>query len=350
MIRVARFVAIVSSVVSWGFPSLLPAQQQSPVPGTGTWIEYVGDVLEDPAWEFVHNHPKSSYENDDLRRFPGGFSVNRRWEEGGERGQPDLLKVVPTPADGLPGSQYALLLQTLHSGVPGRSNGRVEQDDLVVNGVNRIGTIPVTETPSVVVRVYLPPADTWEDRTGPHFGFRTQVTTKVRKTDSQPGRFRSRSHTYTAVEPYWPGIWVHFFSGTDGNVESDAAALTVRGNRLGHDFRVRDITSAEFGWWTLGMSFSPDGAVHYFASPGVDDLTADDYLTTQFPYSYRAIQMENMFFNVCNRNDGRTWSTPFVIDDPRVYVLRADRVQSIVQRRQAAAQTATKSGSTSRTR
>ena len=348
MFRVARF-AIIGSVASLSLAPLLSAQQQAAVPGSGTWIQYVGDTLEDSAWEFIHNHPKSSYENDNRRRFPGGYSVNGRWQEGGERGQPDVLQVVPTPANGLPGSQYALLVKTLHSGVPGISNGKVEQDDLVVDSVNRIGTIPVGETPSVVARVYLPPADEWENRTGPHFGFRAQVTTKVRKSNSQSGRFRPRSNSYTAVEPYWPGIWVHFFSSTDPKVENDAAALTVRGNRLGHDFKVRDITPEEFGWWTMGMSFTPNGAVHYFASPGVDDLTQDDYLTSQFPYSYRAEKLENMFFDVCNRNDGKTCSTPFVIDDPRIYVLQARRVESIVQRRQAA-QTAAKTSKPSRNR
>jgi hypothetical protein len=67
------------------------------------------------------------------------------------------------------------------------------------------------------------------------------------------------------------------------------------------------------------MSFTPDGMVHYFASPGVDDLTMDDHITSQFPYGYRTEQLKTFFFNVCTRDDGKTWSTPWVVDDPKVY-------------------------------
>ena len=70
--------------------------------------------------------------------------------------------------------------------------------------------------------------------------------------------------------------------------------------------------------------------VHYYASPGVDNLTEDDYLTSQYPYSRQAEKFETMFFNFCNRNDGHTWSTPFIVDDPRLYIVNSNRVMSIV--------------------
>ena len=95
------------------------------------------------------------------------------------------------------------------------------------------------------------------------------------------------------------------------------------------------ISETELGWWTLGMSFSRDGKVHYFASQGVDDLTSQDHLTSQFPYSFRAERLNSFFFNSCNLNDGTTWSTPFVIDDPSVYVVNSTRVMQLVQRREA---------------
>jgi hypothetical protein len=31
--------------------------------------------------------------------------------------------------------------------------------------------------------------------------------------------------------------------------------------------------------------------------------------------------MNNFFFNVANWDNGRTWSTPWVIDDPKVFVI-----------------------------
>ncbi len=309
--------------------------QSAFVPGTGTLITFVGDEVEDPSWEFIHNSPKSSRENDERTRFPSGHASNGRWFEGPERGQPDLMKIVKAPAGAMPGSQYAMLVRTLNSGIPGVRSYDVQQDDLIVDGVSRIGRIPVGEVPSIVTRVWLPPADEWENRSGPHFGFRGTTTATVTKTEPRKlGPFRTRNETFTTAEQYWPGIWVHFRSETSPKVDQDSAFLTVRGNRLGHDFKVRDIPVEEFGWWTMGMSFTPDGRVHYYAKPGVENLTPADHLASETPYSYRAEYMENMFYDFCNKNDGQTWSTPFVIDNPQLFVLKADRVLSIVKRKE----------------
>ncbi|MEO9591893.1 MAG: hypothetical protein ABJG45_09980, partial [Rhodopirellula bahusiensis] len=73
---------------------------------------------------------------------------------------------------------------------------------------------------------------------------------------------------------------------------------------------------------TLGMSVTPDGMVHYYASPGVEDLTEEDYITSQFPYGYEAERMRTFFYNVCSADDGRRWSTSFVVDDPKVFLVR----------------------------
>jgi hypothetical protein len=32
--------------------------------------------------------------------------------------------------------------------------------------------------------------------------------------------------------------------------------------------------------------------------------------------------MNTFFFNIVNNDDGRTWSTKWIIDDPELYVLR----------------------------
>ena len=307
------------------------------VPGTGTRIDFVGDQFEDPNWSFIHNHPKSSREEDEQLRFPVGKSVNGRWYEGPERGQPDLMKVVPTPPGALSDSEYCLLVQTLNSGIPGRRSFDVQQDDLIVDLANRIGNIPISEGPNVTTRVYLPPAEKWENRTGPHFGFRITTATTIWKTEEVKNRFRvRRPNRYQAQEQYWPGIWIHFRSETDNNVKEDSAFLTIRGNRLGRDFVVREIPKSNFGWWTLGMSVTPNGMIHYYASPGVDELGEEDFLSSQYPYSYRAERFETLFYNFCNNNDGKTWSTPFLIDDPQLFVMRPQRVVSIVKRKEAA--------------
>ena len=302
------------------------------VPGTGTFIPYVGDDFEDTSWSFVNRFPKSSRENDERLNSPTGYSKNNRWLEGPERGQPDLMKVVPTPAGGLAGSKHALLLRTLNSGVPGYRSFDVQQDDVVANCISRLGsTIPVSEIPSCVVRIYLPPADEWENRSGPHFGFRISASTITTERISS-GFFGSRSET--KAEPYWPGMWIHFRSKTSRRVDKDSAYITVRGNRMGRDFKVLDIAAEQFGWWTFGMSVTPNGMVHYYAHAGVEDLTAKDHINSQYPYGFSAQRFRTFFFNVCNKNDGKSWSTPFVIDDPRLYLVNASRVQKMVQRKQ----------------
>ena len=68
------------------------------------------------------------------------------------------------------------------------------------------------------------------------------------------------------------------------------------------------------------MSFTPDGMVHYYARPGVEELTAEDYITSQFPYGYRCERFRTFFYNVVNGDNGKTWSTTWIVDDPKVYV------------------------------
>ncbi len=329
------------------------SSSQIPVPGTGTKIDYVGDDFESPEWRFVHNMPKSSSELNERTYGPMAYSVNRRWSEGPMRGQPDVLKVIPTPRNGLPGSTQSLQISTLRSGIPGRNSNDVQQDDLIMNINNRIGTtIRAEELPNCVVRVYLPEASLWENRSGPHFGIRLGVRTTAEKP--REGLFAIGTQMKT--EPYWPGIWIHFKSETSRGVEKDSAFLTIRSNTRGGDFPSREIPLEQFGWWTFGMSVSADGKIHYFGKPGIEDLTMQDHLSSQYPYGYRAERLNSFFFNICNRNNGQTWSTPFAIDDPALYVIHSSRVEQLVERkiayaeRKAKASAARKQSSTKRRR
>ena len=321
-------------------PAILLTQTQSTeaarglVPGTGTLIDYVGDDFEDTSWSFINNFPKSSREQDERLRSPTGRSTNGRWIEGPERGQPDHMKVVPNPPGALPGSQYGLLMRTLNSGIPGYRSNDVQQDDLIANCISRLGmSIPVRDMPSAVVRVYLPPAQDWENRSGPHFGFRISTSTTATKPAEKRGFFAS-SRMETKTEPYWPGIWIHFKSETSRNVKEDSAFLTIRGDRRGRDIKMKTISADQFGWWTFGISATGDGQIHYYAKQGVENLTQDDYITSQYPYSYSAERFRTFFFDACNKNDGKTWSTPFIIDDPQLYLVNATRVLANVKRKQ----------------
>ena len=283
------------------------------VPGTGKKVAEVGDDFEDPKWNYIANLPKSSQENDGQSRLPGGVTANGRWFEPEMRGAPDIVKRVETPPDGIPGSKGSMFMKTLFSGVPGKPSFKVQQDDFVANVSSKIGRIAISRSPSVVTHVYMPPFDQWEKRTGNTFGFRTAAVTTV---DKSTGRFfRSTSRK---SETYWPGMFIYFNSKSDGQNKEDSARFLLRADGMGHD--VWGPVISQTGWWTLGISYSPDGKVHYFIKPGVEDLTAKDFVATYNPYSYKAETFETMFFDILNMDDGKSWSTEWIVDDTSLYL------------------------------
>lgn len=290
-----------------------PSRAEPVVPGTGVRIAEVGDDFEPLDWQYAANQPKSSRDIDQAERLPAGESRNGRWYEGIKRGHPDIVQRIETPPRGLPGSRGALLLQSLHTGVPGRPRYQLGQDDLIADVNYRLGgSIPAARAPSVVVRVFLAPVDRWENRSGPHFGFRASLEAPTASAQGDV-RFSGRELPQT----YWVGMFIEFQSKT-GSGDQDYAYLRIRADRSGKDLRVGQITTT--GWWTLGMSLTSDGMVHYYARPGVEDLDERHRLVSDYPYGYRAASFKTFFFNVCSGDDGRSWSTPWVIDDPGVYI------------------------------
>ena len=292
-------------------PAWLSAQPL--VPGTGVRSTKASDDFEDPKWGYVFNLPKGSYENDKQQRHPSGASTNGRWFEGPMRGQPDVITRVDTPDGGLPGSSGSLLLQSRHTGVPGSYSNTMQQDDFIANVAQREGRIPVSWSPSVVVRVYVPPFDQWEQRTGGSFGFRAGCRTHKFSSGGRRGRGGG-----TKPEEYWPGMFIQFVKG-DGRKTQDSGLLLLRSGPNGGDFAGPKITGP--GWWTLGLSFTPDGQVHYNAHEGVDDLTSKDHLSSQYPYGYHCEELETYFFDIVSGDNGNA-STPWIIDDAALYLNR----------------------------
>jgi hypothetical protein len=303
-------------VLSFGSVSaLLAAPQQPVVPGTGVQLPQVSDDFEDPKWNYVPKNPKSTEDINENQAQPTGVSTNGRWYEGIKRGHPDEVRRVPTPPGGLPGSTGALMMRSLFTGIPSRPSFTVHQDDFVANVQYRLkGPVAVSQTPSITTRVYLPPIAEWEKRNGPHFGFRAAVETTAMKEKST-FLFSSKSEEN---EVYWPGMFIVMESKkVDGQVEN-YAHFRIRAGRNGGDMKGPTISTT--GWWTLGMSFTPDGMVHYYARPGVEELTSEDYITSQYPYGYRCERFRTFFYNVVNGDNGKTWSTAWIVDDPKVYI------------------------------
>ncbi|MEL7336724.1 MAG: hypothetical protein AAFN70_11045 [Planctomycetota bacterium] len=302
--------------------------QRPVVPGTGSPIMGVADDFEDPNWKYIPRDPKSTEDIDDNQRKPTGRTTNGRWYEGIKRGHPDIVKRVATPKGGLPGSRGAMMMRSMYTGIPGRPSNTMHQDDFVANIQYRLGRkINVGEVPSVTTRVFLPPVSQWEKRSGPHFGFRLALETTAML--EKKGLFGMTSKE-AGNEVYWPGMFIEFESKARTRKEHDYAYLRIRGNRRGGDFRGPQITTT--GWWTLGMSVTPDGMVHYYASPGTDDLTEEDYITSQIPYGYRAERFRTFFYNVCSADNGRDWSTSWIVDDPKLFLVRPNNKGNMAYR------------------
>jgi hypothetical protein len=290
------------------------------VPGTGVQLMNVGDDFEDPNWGFVTNAPKSSEDIDEKQRMPLGKSTNGRWYEGAKRGYPDVMQWVPTPSGGLPGSEGSLLLKSLNTGIPGKRSNEMHQDDFIANVQYRTGgPIPVSQSPNATTRVYLPPMDEWENRNGPHFAFRAAVETTIK----EKSKFIF-APPHDKEEIYWPGLFILRETKRVGGKTVDQVFFRIRADRNGGDFRGPNIDV--LGWWTLGLSVTPDGVFHYFAKPGVEELTQDDYLASALPYGYRCESFRTFFYNTVNMDDGHSWSTAFIIDDPKVYVADQPRM------------------------
>ena len=296
------------------------------VPGTGTLANT--DNFEDESWSFTMNWPKSSKEEDEQIRYPLGQASNRMWFESPKRGAPDSVKRVPTPAGGIAGSKGALYLRSRDTGVPGHPRHKQAQDDFIMSAK----PMSLSYSPNFTVRVYIPEWDQWEQRAGVSFGIRAglQGPQQKEKEVSFGRRLfrRRRTEIVTEMEPYYPGFFIEYFPTNSplNKMGKPFARILVRANGLGHEVPGPVIT--EPGWWTFGMSITPDARCHYFARAGVDDLTRADHITTQFPYNIPGTNFNTVFFNVCSGDNGSSWSTPWIIDDPKVYYAAGQRTQT----------------------
>lgn len=299
--------SLVPAITAW-------AQNGNFVPGSGSRVNQVGDDFEALDWSYNFNNPKSTEENNEKQNQPLGKSANGRWFEGAKRGQPDVIQRVETPPDGIPGSTGALLLRSLHTGIPKRPSHKMQQEDFILNVQYRTGgPIPISKSPSVTTRVFLPPTDQWERRSGPQFAFRVALETTKKKASKF--LFLPSSDE---DEVYWPGLFICMDAKEHTKKDSDRIYFRVRSNGQGGDMMGPEIQTT--GWWTLGLAVSSNGAIHFYARPGVEDLTPNDYITSQYPYGYRAERFRAAFFNVINADNGRDWSTSWVVDDTYVYL------------------------------
>jgi hypothetical protein len=275
------------------------------VPGMGPRVNKTGDDFEDAKFVYYPQHPKSSWNIDDEVRAPGSSSSNNLWVEGAKRGTPDVVKRIPTPPGGIAGSKGSLMIQTLSSGVPGDLSNEDQQDDLLHNVAGQIGReIPFSWSPNVHCRVYIPPVAQWERKNGATFAFRTGAQGLTPDRD---------------YDEFWPGIffWMQREKAADGQIKPTIRA-DVRADEYGRDLPM--VIFQPGTWCTLGISMTADGRSHFFAREGVGDLTADDHLGSYMCYNWRGVSFTTFFFNVMNFDNGRSWSTPWVVDNAFLHV------------------------------
>ena len=297
----------------WGWA---PSVQAQVVPGTGNLLNY--DDLEDVNWGYTHNFPKSSKEEDENIRYPLGASYNRMWSESPKRGAPDVVKRTETPAGGLEGSKGALYLRTRDCGIPGHPGNKQAQDDFILSA----RPVAVGYSPNFVVRVFLPEFKDWEQRQGVSFGIRAGLQGMM--TSQKPASIGrrlfggSKMQTVTEMEPYYPGFFIAF-NPVKANpaYKADHAQILIRSDGNGHEVAGPKITQT--GWWTFGMSVTADSRCHYYAHAGIADLKASDHLYSSLPYGIRGDHFNTIFFNVCSADNASAWSTPWIIDDPKVF-------------------------------
>lgn len=282
-----------------------PQQQKLVIPGTGLRLAKTGDDFEDEKFAYYPQHPKSSWNIDEEMRIPGGISANNLWAEGGKRGTPDIVKRIETPPGGMEGSKGCMMMQSINPGIPGRRSNQEQQDDLLHNVEGVTGTqIPVSWSPNVICRVYIPAESQWEKRNGPTFGYRIGLW----------GYTPKGKH-----DEYWPGIFFHMQRQADKDGKTKASILSVvRADGIGQD--LRSLTFEPGTWCTLGMSMLPDGSVQFYGRPDIEDLTAKDLLGAYFCYSWRATTFTTFFFNVINWDNGSSWGTPWAVDNAFLYV------------------------------
>ena len=120
------------------------------------------------------------------------------------------------------------------------------------------------------------------------------------------------------TEPYWPGIFVNYKRPADRRKNEAPAFWVIRASNPGGDYQQTPIK--ESGWYTLGMSFTGDGMIHYYIHKGGEDLTAADRVASQFPVQLSMLVLHRRLLRLFGSNDGQNWTTGWVIDDPAVFL------------------------------
>jgi hypothetical protein len=272
------------------------------IPGSGTPIE-------------VCDFERSSEHAEDVYDYGAGRTGTGYGLCGSLRGVPENIVASPPQPGALPGSRRALYFEredrarsrfyeenpeavgTQVYGVPDEEN----QDDFLL----RAGRFVASDGLSITVRYFV---DLNRD---------AYCSFALRST----GWFTDgREH-----QRIYPAVWLYSADDGTGAFRDLRAFLRVADFSTGdRGFYKRDLLldlPDKEGWWTLGLAFSHDGDVHYFASPGSDELTPADYLTSGSVVAPGYWFVENLDAVVMISTSNFCRSNPIqTMDDIQVYV------------------------------
>jgi len=209
------------------------------------------DYFEDTSWSY----------NPQTEEF-----YKKLWRGGSGRGIPELLKRVTTPTGGKDGSKYALEICTNETEIYKDKN--LTQEDLLTAEYEQILKRKLTraDQPVFIVRVWLPPFDQWGDQRS--FGFRHESFLENGVKDQ-----------------HYSTIWLVY----DRSMKPKPFfKYRIGTNELFYEVYDPRLIEQD-GWWTIAIAFDKNGFCHYYAHPGVGDLTEKDEMfdaTQLFPEVY----------------------------------------------------------------
>ena len=234
----------------------------------------------------------------------------RGFWRGADRGEPELLKRIGTPAGGKHASTGALEIRTIDN----KDDNFPNQEDFITVEFKKIlgRNLIRADQPVFIVRVWLPPFDQWT-KDHNNFGFRAAPRSKK-------------------ISEYYPSIWLFYNNRAIRRVEPSPLFVFRIGTGVAGDEVGGPIKQP--GWWTLALAFDKKGVGYYYARPGVGLPTEKHRMfdTTLF----RTIDgsdnptMDHVgytFFSLGYPVDDRI-SPRFVIDDYEVWVINREKMGS----------------------
>lgn len=215
------------------------------------------------------------------------FSYNHGWAgqgyglTGTQRGAPESIKVVHTPSSNVFSGKKSLQFYSHNRNSQWRTDhhttgteydnpDKEQQDDFFMPIIKKQGEKGwvATDTPAVLMHIYTEGISSTDEHQ--YTSLRMPIVSKI-----------NRKYKGKNVRPWWPGIWIYQKPSSNKYIiklrRPASSSMDVPFN-FPEAKKIQEST-----WWTLGLSITPDGNIHYFLTDSyVKNLTMKHYLTSSF--------------------------------------------------------------------